>query len=117
MSMPVLVIRTVRQVRVIPKPSLYPPARVRAVRELIDQGNGVRRGGARRVVRRGCRPDPDAHHAARGEAQASACGRVLLRTGGNRESGQGGGWALGGPPADAVVRGRQDRVGLVPQSM
>ena len=26
---------TVRQVRVIPKPSLYPPARVRAVRELI----------------------------------------------------------------------------------
>ena len=32
---------TVRQVRVIPKPSLYPPARVRAVRELIGASQDV----------------------------------------------------------------------------
>jgi putative transcriptional regulator len=32
---------TVRQVRVIPKPSLYPPARVRAVRELIGASQEV----------------------------------------------------------------------------
>ncbi len=32
---------TVRQVRVIPKPTLYPPARVRAVRELIGASQEV----------------------------------------------------------------------------
>ncbi len=32
---------TLRQVRVIPKPSLYPPARVRAVRELIGASQDV----------------------------------------------------------------------------
>jgi len=32
---------TVRQVRVIPQPSLYPPARVRAVRELIGASQEV----------------------------------------------------------------------------
>ncbi len=32
---------TVRQVKVIPQPSLYPPARVRAVRELIGASQGV----------------------------------------------------------------------------
>jgi DNA-binding transcriptional regulator YiaG len=32
---------TVRQVRVIPEPSLYPPARVRAVRELIGASQEV----------------------------------------------------------------------------
>jgi putative transcriptional regulator len=32
---------TVRQVRVIPKPSFYPPARVRAVRELIGASQEV----------------------------------------------------------------------------
>jgi DNA-binding transcriptional regulator YiaG len=32
---------TVRQVRVIPKPSLYPPVRVRAVRELIGASQEV----------------------------------------------------------------------------
>ena len=32
---------TVRKVRVIPKPSLYPPARVRAVRELIGASQEV----------------------------------------------------------------------------
>ena len=32
---------TVRQVRVMPKPSIYPPARVRAVRELIGASQEV----------------------------------------------------------------------------
>ena len=32
---------TVRQVRVIPRPSLYPPARVRAVRELVGASQEV----------------------------------------------------------------------------
>jgi putative transcriptional regulator len=32
---------TVRQVRIIPEPSLYPPARVRAVRELIGASQEV----------------------------------------------------------------------------
>ena len=36
--------------------------------------DGIRRGGAGRVVRPGRRPDPEAHHAARGEAQAGAGG-------------------------------------------
>jgi putative transcriptional regulator len=40
-DVPIATKYTVRQVRIIPKPSLYPPARVRAVRELIGASQEV----------------------------------------------------------------------------
>ena len=74
--------------------------------------DGIGRGGAGRVVRPGGGPDPEARHAARNQVAAGAGGRVLRRRAGNRGSGQAGGRPFAGPPADAAVRGRQDRAGV-----